>query len=108
MCVGDDKWIFSVNTSNPYGIIAGGNLWNLFTYYELKEIMRQRDDCNFANALKAMATGTMENSQIELIKSGIDSNTILPIDVHHLFWSNAEAEQYNTLRLRSLKDYVES
>jgi len=34
-----DRWIFAENTSNPYNILAGANLWNNFKFFELTEIM---------------------------------------------------------------------
>ncbi|XP_065370889.1 uncharacterized protein LOC135963037 [Calliphora vicina] len=95
-----DRWVFSTNPSNPYGVLAGEGLWNLFKFYELTEIMRQRDDLSFAQALNSMAVGEMDTTQIELIKSRVVENTsIIPSEAIHLFWSNAEADQYNLLRL---------
>ncbi|XP_065356189.1 uncharacterized protein LOC135950582 [Calliphora vicina] len=98
-----DKWIFSINTSNPYGVIAGESLWSIFKFFELTEIMRQRDDCSFAHALNSLAIGEMDETHINLIKSRIVQNTtILPSEAIHLFWSNAEAEHYNLLRLQQI------
>ncbi|XP_037811885.1 uncharacterized protein LOC119603786 [Lucilia sericata] len=95
-----DKWIFSSNSSNPYGTIAGGALWDLFRFYELTEIMRQREDLSFAQALNNMAVGQMTTENIELIQSRVvNSSDNIPSDAIHLFVSNAEAELHNALRL---------
>lgn len=32
-----DRWIFSENTFNPYGLIVGSRFWDLFQFYELTE-----------------------------------------------------------------------
>ena len=55
-----DKWIFNTNTSNPYGIIVGEALWQKFSFYELTEIMRQREDRRFAQALNSIAADRMK------------------------------------------------
>ncbi|KAI8117840.1 ATP-dependent DNA helicase pfh1 [Lucilia cuprina] len=95
-----DRCVFSTNPSHPYAVLAGESLWDLFKYYELTEIMRQRDDLSFAQALNSMAIGEMDTTQIELIKSRVVENaSILPSEAIDLFWSNAEADQYNLLRL---------
>ncbi|XP_046810029.1 uncharacterized protein LOC124420612 [Lucilia cuprina] len=95
-----DKWIFSSNSSNPYGTIVGGALWDLFRFYELTEIMRQREDFSFAQALNNMAVGEMTTANIELIQSRVvTSSDNIPSDAVHLFVSNAEAELHNNFRL---------
>ncbi|XP_037823425.1 ATP-dependent DNA helicase PIF1-like [Lucilia sericata] len=95
-----DKWIFSSNSSNPYGTIVGGALLDLFRFYELTEIMRQREDLSFAEALNNMAVGQMTTENIELIQFRVvNSSDNIPSDAIHLFVSNAEAELHNNLRL---------
>ncbi|XP_061400886.1 uncharacterized protein LOC133336620 [Musca vetustissima] len=79
-----DRWIFSDNTSNPYGAIVGSRLWDLFQFYELAEIMRQREDLAFAQALNRMSNGEMTIEDVNIFKSRIvhDSNDV-PIDAIH-------------------------
>jgi len=62
-----DRWIFPENTSNPYNILAGANPWNNFKFFELTEIMRQRDDHAFALALNNMS----EVNMIELFRTRV-------------------------------------
>ncbi|XP_061388948.1 uncharacterized protein LOC133324078, partial [Musca vetustissima] len=98
-----DRWIFSSNSSNPYGLIVGSQLWDLFNFYELTEIMRQREDLSFALALNRMSNGEMTNEDIDIFKSRIvQSINEVPPDAIHLFMSNDEAEHYNTLKLNQL------
>jgi len=67
-------------THNPYNILAGANLWNNFKFFELTEIMRQRDDHAFALALNNMSEANMTDADIELFRT----YSI------HLFCSNAD------------------
>lgn len=65
--VGDSP-IYSPNRSNPYGLLAGTYLWDQFQSFQLKEIMRQRDDHVFALALNNLASGDLTKEQVELFK----------------------------------------
>ncbi|XP_037811953.1 ATP-dependent DNA helicase pfh1-like [Lucilia sericata] len=97
-----DKWIFSPNSSNPYEVIVGDLLWNQFKFYELTEITRQREDRESAQALNSMLKGEMNNEEVQLIKSRVvDSNFNFSNEAIHLFWSNAEADQYNELKFKN-------
>ncbi|XP_075170221.1 uncharacterized protein LOC142242518 [Haematobia irritans] len=99
-----DRWIFYSNSANPYGAIVGGELWDRFTFYELTEIMRQREDLAFALALNRMSTGEMTDEDISIFKSRIvNSTTDIPCNAIHLFWSNEEASNYNNAKLNQIQ-----
>ena len=49
--------------------IGRNGIWNRFKYFELVEIMRQKDDAPFAVALTKMAFGDMQPENIILVKS---------------------------------------
>jgi len=80
-----DRWIFAENTSNPYNILAGANLWNNFKFFELTEIMRQRDDHAFALALNNMSEANITDADIELFRTRVLPVTDVPDDANHLF-----------------------
>jgi len=98
-----DRWIFVENTSNPYNILAGANLWNNFKFFELREIMRQRDDHAFALALNNMSEANMTNADIELFRTRVLPVTDVPDDAIHLFYSNADVNHYNSLKLAQIR-----
>ncbi|XP_050339187.1 uncharacterized protein LOC126765663 [Bactrocera neohumeralis] len=94
-----DRWIFSSNSNDAYSTLVGSPLWDLFKYFELTEIMRQRDDQAFAIALNRMASGTMTNDDISLIQTRVVNSEEVPDDAIHLFWSNEETNNFNALKL---------
>jgi len=85
-----DRSIFAENTSNPYNILAGANLWNNFKFFELTEIMRKRDDHAFALALNE---ANMTDADIELFRTRVLPVTGVPDDAIHLFCSNADVNR---------------
>ncbi|CAG9818747.1 unnamed protein product [Phaedon cochleariae] len=101
-----DSWIFTPYKGNHYSAICGTLLWDNFKYFELTEIMRQRDDKLFALALNNMAMGEMTMKDIDLVCSRKYSNDILdtlPPTIVHLFKSNAEVDAFNTKKLSEYK-----
>jgi exonuclease III len=58
-------------SENQISSLFTGRLWPLFQVHKLDQIMRQRDDLQFAIALNNMATGTMTNEDINLIQSRV-------------------------------------
>ncbi|XP_036329467.1 ATP-dependent DNA helicase PIF1-like [Rhagoletis pomonella] len=97
-----DRWIFSPNQSDPYSAITGTPLWDLFRFFELTEIMRQREDQAFAVALNNMSEGNMTSDDIELIKARETNFNEIPNDCIHLFYSKADVSLYNTGRLAKI------
>ncbi|XP_036347361.1 ATP-dependent DNA helicase PIF1-like, partial [Rhagoletis pomonella] len=97
-----DRWIFSPNQLDPYSAITGTPLWDLFRFFELTEIMRQREDQAFAVALNNMSEGNMTSDDVELIKARETNFNEIPNDCIHLFYSNADVSLYNTARLAKI------
>ncbi|XP_035711708.1 ATP-dependent DNA helicase PIF1-like [Folsomia candida] len=78
------------------GPIIGNPLWNRFRQFELKEIMRQKDDAKFATALNRLSMGMLEEEDIQMYKSReIGKNLIVPDDATWLFYSNADCDKFN-------------
>ncbi|XP_061399099.1 uncharacterized protein LOC133334797 [Musca vetustissima] len=97
-----DRWIFAAPTTDPYAEIYGTTTWDKFKYFELTEIMRQREDQSFAIALNNMASGQMTNDDVCLLRERIVSPSAVPDEAIHLFCSNDEVNIYNTLKLNSI------
>ncbi|XP_035700553.1 uncharacterized protein LOC118433080 [Folsomia candida] len=78
------------------GPIIGNPLWERFRLFELKEIMRQKDDAKFATALNRLSIGMLEEEDIEMFKSReIRRNLVVPDDATWLFYSNADCDNFN-------------
>jgi len=99
-----DRWIFKSNSAlhDPYAAIYGTFLWDSFKFFELTEIMRQRDDQAFAIALNNMASGHMSSDDISLLRSRISDESQLPNDAIHLFFSNEDTSVFNAAKLNSI------
>lgn len=69
---------------------------------ELTEIMRQREDRTFAQALTNLATNALTEEDIRLFRSRQVAKSQVPLQAIHLFSSNREAQLYNAQILRSL------
>ncbi|GBM16486.1 hypothetical protein AVEN_30860-1, partial [Araneus ventricosus] len=76
-------------------------LWELFVFYELKEIMRQKDEFEFIEALNALASGNMKEKQIELIKSRELSASVVPRSAIRLYSENKCVDVYNEDKIRN-------
>lgn len=70
--------------------------WEMFSFYELDEIMRQKGDHAFCKALNNMSEGCMDEEDICLIKSREISTTVIPPpEAIWLFPYNQECRQHN-------------
>ncbi|XP_037820089.1 uncharacterized protein LOC119609402 [Lucilia sericata] len=97
-----DSWIFSAPTNDPYSVIYGSSLWDMFKYFELNEIMRQREDQAFARALNNMACGKMSEVDISLMKSREVLESHVPDEAIHLLCTNIEVDNWNTIKLNRI------
>ena len=83
-----DSWIFN-NTNHGYSDLAT-NIWNeYFTLFELTDIMRQKDDKEFAELLNRLREGNHTQNDIEVLKERIlkirPGQENYPINMTHLF-----------------------
>ena len=93
-----DNWIFNI-TNHGYGDLAT-NIWNeYFTLFELTEIMRQKDDKEFAELLNRLREGNHTQNDIEVLKERIlkirPGQENYPINMTHLFSTNAQVNNHN-------------
>jgi hypothetical protein len=75
-------------------ILAGNALWSPVRFYELTEIMRQREDGEFAAALNNIPYGSMTEKEINLIRSRVG----IPFSssATHLMRTNSEINSFNS------------
>ena len=92
-----DGYVFKDMKSSEYGALAP-NLWQeLFTMFELDEIMRQRESKEFAQILNRLREGNHTPDDIEKLKERCISENCrnYPIDVPHLFIQNSKVDEFN-------------
>ena len=115
LCFGDlrqlgpvkDSWIFntynppnSKREQNPYASILNSNgLWSHFRYFELTEIMRQRDDKDFAELLNSIGDYGLlglTNQQIRILNSRIVATEAdIPSDALLLYYTHFDVNKFN-------------
>ena len=83
-----DKWIFE-NSKDAYSALAT-NIWQEHSkMYELSEIMRQKDDREFAELLNRLREGKHTEQDIEVLKGrilkGKPGESDYPMNITHLF-----------------------
>ena len=94
-----DVWIFE-NSSNDYSSLAP-NLWQAyFNMFELTEIMRQKDDAQFAELLNRIREGKHTDQDLRLLKTRTISSESARYQTLknelHLFPCNAAVDAHNT------------
>lgn len=91
-----------MDTENPntcYSDLAS-NLWkDFFTLFELNEIMRQKDDRQFAELLNHLREGKHREGDMESLKLRLlhlkSEEDDYPMNTTHLFTTNASVDQHN-------------
>ena len=93
-----DNWIFE-NSKDGYTALAT-NLWQqYFQMFELEEVMRQREDKDFAEILNRIREGKHTDADIEVLKKRSlnlsPQHPEYPINSTHLFSTNMAVDQHN-------------
>jgi len=96
-----DKWIFE-NSQSCHNEFAT-NVWTeCFSLFELTEIMRQKDDKEFAQLLDRLREGNHSENDISILKQRLLNVSLNKIIVHiytnnctHLFTTNASVDAHN-------------
>ena len=102
-----ENWAFEKLKTNPYKNLVESSVWESFEFFELTEIMRQKNDVFFAEALNKLGEDGvigLSEEQINLFDSRIvrDLNDI-PHDAVLLFHSNKEVAKYNMEKIINAK-----
>ena len=103
-----DKWIFG-NSQIGYDALAS-NIWaEYFTLFELTEIVRQKDDKEFAELLNRLREGKHSKDDIALLKQRFlnvrpeEDNYLF--NITHLFTTNAPVHAHNNVLYTFYKNY---
>ena len=100
-----DKWIFSDPSKGASALAY--NLWrDYFRLYELVDIMRQKDDADFAQMLNRLRQNELtEDDKNELKKHSISPHmTNYPKEAPHLFTENRFVDKHNENYLNRLSE----
>ena len=95
-----DKWVFE-NSQIGYDALVS-NIWaEYFTLFELTEIMRQKDDKEFAELLNCLREGKHSKDDIALLKQRFlnvrPKEDNYPFNITHLFTTNAPVHAHNNV-----------
>lgn len=79
--------------------------WKNFKFYELKTVMRQKDDLPFIDALCNFAEGNLTLNDLKLLNSRNFENKSneIPEDCCHLFYTNKDVDDCNETVLNNKK-----
>jgi hypothetical protein len=104
-----DQFIFKRDLANPYAPLQYSDttiLWDHFRYFELTEIMRQRDDLKVAEALTVIGEIGLiglSDEQIKLFDSRIIASVDdAPQEAIVLYSTNEMVDQYNVRKIRKM------
>ncbi|GFU07085.1 ATP-dependent DNA helicase [Trichonephila clavipes] len=78
-------------------------MWHLTQYYELNEIMRQKDDKTYAELLNHLALGKLTDKDVELLKTKQTILEKVPKSATLLYHSNHDVDLANKIRLNSIE-----
>lgn len=91
-----DQGIFKSNINSENQEILAPNLWvDLFCFFELDEIMRQKHDILFAQILNRLREGQHSAEYIEILRKRVVQETDQTKNMPHLFPTRAEVYRYN-------------
>lgn len=77
-------------------------LWEPFEIFELTQIMRQKDEKDFIIALNNLASETMTDADVQLIKSRETPESEVPENAIRVFYANNDVDNYNTHRIQTM------
>jgi hypothetical protein len=91
-----DGWIFE-DMGGPYGALAPNIFKENFRLFELEEIMRQREDKTFAEALNRLRSASHTTADLQLFKSRLISKeqALAMPDTPHFYTTNDKKNEYN-------------
>lgn len=97
-----DQWIFK-DLKDGYGPL-GKNIWiDCFKMFELKTIMRQKDDKSYAELLNRLREGVHTNGDILKLKTRLVSATNpYDISIPHIFFLVKQVKALNHIMLNNL------
>ena len=92
-----DGYVFKDIKNSEYAALVPNILKELFTMFELDEIMRQRESKAFTEILNRFREGNHTPKDITKLKERCTSENCqnYPIDIPHLFIQNSKVDEFN-------------
>lgn len=85
---------------DPNSPISCAYLWEKLSFFELTDIMRQKDEKDFATLLTKLSSGLLTKEEYETLQSLCNTSTFDEDESTHLFLTNDEVNKYNTLKMK--------
>lgn len=96
-----DSYIFKSCEKLAYLEIFGDLLWSKFKYYELTEIMRQKNDHTFAQSLTNLGNNELTTNDIKIFQTRYSLLENVPSNAIHLFFTNDEVNNFNIMKINA-------
>ena len=79
------------------------SVWNIFEFYELTQVMRQKNEVKLINALNNLANVGIQKEDVELIRERCVTKEKVPDEAIRLYASNSLVDLYNKNKIKSFK-----
>ncbi|XP_052075796.1 uncharacterized protein LOC127713867 [Mytilus californianus] len=102
-----DSWIFKQPSGNSTEILSQ-NVWKeKFMFYELTDIMRQKNDKIFAETLNRIREGNQTVEDVNFLKTRVIKSDIpeYPTFATHLLYHNKSVDMYNNKLYNECKNH---
>lgn len=81
---------------NEFSVLIDRNpLWDEFSFYELTEVMRQKEDLEFVQILNNIARGDVHQRDIDILNTRVVNPTDIPRCAIRLFNRNVDVDIFN-------------
>uniref|UniRef100_A0A8D8UR91 ATP-dependent DNA helicase n=1 Tax=Cacopsylla melanoneura TaxID=428564 RepID=A0A8D8UR91_9HEMI len=94
-----DRPIFQFSMNEFGNLVDRNPLWDEFSFYELTEVMRQREDLEFVRVLNNIAIGQVDDNDINTINTRAVSPSDIPRGAIRLYNRNIDVTNFNNLSL---------
>ena len=84
-----------------------GSLWDCFTFTELKIIMRQKEDMQFAQLLNRVRVNEQTADDVQLLQSRQTGDADVE-NALHVYARNCDVDSHNQRQLTNLNQHIES
>ena len=95
-----DSPIFKPSKGSGLTKLAGTIIWDEFKYFELTEIMRQKDEIQFIKALNNVAIGKMTFADVATLQKRQVEPHEVPTTAIRLYQKNIDVDSYNDLKIK--------
>lgn len=92
--------------NDDYSTVSTNYLWQLFNYYELSEIMRQKNELRFSELLTKFSRGSLSTKDYEDLQKMCSKSNFNENESTHLFYINQDVDEHNEYKMNQMKNIV--